>query len=318
MPEDDESGRAGAGRPVWSGTLSFGLVSVPVILLPANRPKRVSMRMVGPGGRPLQRRYFTSGTNRKLPPDQIVRGYEVEDDRFVVLTDDELERLAPDRSRNIDVRLFVDEADLDPRYFERGYFLAPAGGSSDAYRLLATVMEESGRAGIATFVMRSKEYLTAILAENGMLRVETLRFVDEVRTPKDVGLPKPARPKPAEVRSMTTQIRKRLKDRISRKEMVDPVAERTLELVRKKARRGDDVVEVPADAGDTTGVVDLVAILQERLDAADRAAPTRATDSVRLDASTKAQLYERARELDVEGRSRMSKAQLIEAIRRAG
>src|SRR5207248_7073669 len=106
-----------------------------------------------------------------------------------VVTDEELERLAPEKSRDIDLRRFVEAEAIPPMYFERSYFLVPAGGSAKAYRLLAATMEETHRAGIATFVMRGKEYLVAILSENGILRAETLRFSDEIRSPEDVGLP---------------------------------------------------------------------------------------------------------------------------------
>src|SRR5690606_22010540 len=99
-------------------------------------------------------------------------------DHFVVVTDEELEALAPEKSRDIDLRRFVDVGAIAPEMCERAYFLTPAGGSTKAYRLLAAAMERTGRAGIATFVMRGKEYLVAILAENGILRTETLRFAD--------------------------------------------------------------------------------------------------------------------------------------------
>jgi DNA end-binding protein Ku len=261
---DEELGGE-SGRPMWSGTVSFGLVNVPVALMPANRPKRVSFRMVSPDGVPLRRRYFSSKTERELKANEIVRGYELEKKKYVPLTDDELERLAPDRSRNIDVQLFVKADELDPMHFERAYFLTPTGGSNNAYRLLARAMEETGRAGIAKFVMRSKEYLTAILAENGILRLETLRLPSELRSPEDVGLPKATRAAPADVKRIAAAVRKLEEKSISRKELEDPMAARMLALAKKKARKGEDVVEVPEEAEDGTQVIDFVAVLQDRL-----------------------------------------------------
>ena len=151
--QEQEEGRA---RSFWSGTITFGLVSVPVELYPASRLQRVSLRMVGPDGTPLARRYFCSKDRKALDWDDIVRGYEIEKDEYVVVTDDELERLAPEKTRDIDLRLFVDVSEIDPMYFERAYYLTPGGNSTKAYRLLAATMEATGRAGIATFVMRGK------------------------------------------------------------------------------------------------------------------------------------------------------------------
>src|SRR3977135_365293 len=145
--------------------------------------------MRGPEHEPLARRYYSEKTGRDLDTDDMVRGFEIDKDKYVVVTDEELERLAPEQSRDIDVRRFVDLESIPPIYFDRSYFLAPAEGSEQAYRLLVQTMEKSNLAGIATFVMRGKEYLVAIFAENGILRAETMRFADELRSPADVGLP---------------------------------------------------------------------------------------------------------------------------------
>ena len=180
-------------RPFWSGTLTFGLVSVPVNLFPANKSSRAPLRMLSPDGEPLSRKYYSEKTEQDLDPDEMVRGYEIDKGKYVVITDEELERLAPEKTRDIDLKVFVPEESIPPVYFERGYFLTPAAGSEKAYKLLAETMEKSGKAGLATFVMRGKEYLVAIFAEHGILRAETMRFPDELRSPADVGLPKKRR-----------------------------------------------------------------------------------------------------------------------------
>src|SRR5437763_2648581 len=187
--KDDSDSVARSARPFWSGTLTFGLVSVPVELYPGNRTNRAPLRMLGPENEPLARRYYSEKTGDDLGADDMVRGYEIDKDKYVVVTDEELERLAPEQSRDIDLRRFVDLESIPPIYFDRSYFLAPAEGSEKAYRLLVDTMEESDLAGIATFVMRGKEYLVAIFPENGILRAETMRFSDELRSPKQVGLP---------------------------------------------------------------------------------------------------------------------------------
>src|SRR5690606_3909652 len=189
--EELEQAEGGGARSLWSGSITFGLLSLAVDLFPAVRTEALPLKIVDESLRPLTRRYVCpEHEDRFLSRDEIVRGYEIEDGEYVLVTDEELESLAPEKSRAIDLRKFVDVAEIDPMYFKRSYFLTPAEDEANrAYRLLAETMERSGRAGIATFVMRGKEYLVALLAENGVLRAETLRFVDEIRRPEDVGLP---------------------------------------------------------------------------------------------------------------------------------
>src|SRR5690606_32475276 len=132
----------------------------------------------------------------------------------------------PRKSRDIDLRLFVDVAQIPPTYSERAYYLAPSGNSNKAYRLLAEVMQQTGKAGIATFVMRDKEYLVAILAENNILRAETLRFHDELRTPEDVGLPEKPRIDQDRVARFERVIRKHAANKLDPDEMLDEQSRR--------------------------------------------------------------------------------------------
>ena len=268
--EDDLESSAPSGvRPFWSGTITFGLVTVPVQLFAASRMRGVSLRMVAPDGGTVQRRYVCSKDEKPLDADDIVRGYETEKGKYVVVTDEELEAIEPRKSREIDLQLFVDVDDIDPIYFEKGYFLVPAGGTNKAYRLLAEVMEKEKQAGIATFVMRDKEYLVAIIAENGILSAETLRFEDQIRKPSDVGLPKVAKVTPAEVRKFETAIAKHTK-KLSLNEFLDDYAERLEKLVAAKERKKEDIVKAPQEergsAADEGGeVVDLLAVLSQSL-----------------------------------------------------
>jgi DNA end-binding protein Ku len=269
VPDNDarDLGQDPVTRSFWSGTITFGLVSIPVALYAANRSGGVSLRMVSPDGTRLTRRYFTSKDDRELDADEIVRGYEVEKGRFVLVDDDELERLAPERTRDIDLRQFVKVADIDPMYFERAYYLIPNGQSTKAYRLLAQVMEDTGRAGIATFVMRAREYLVAIIAENGILRAETLRFADELRTPETVGLPEPAKPDAAAMRKLDREIAKFTDTSFGKEDLSDHSVARLMKVVDRKLRAGDDVVPAEESGGerDTDNVVDLMEILKRRL-----------------------------------------------------
>ena len=281
MPEEDVDESPSGLRSFWTGTITFGLVSVPVALFPATRPRSVSLRMVDKDGTPLQRRYVCSKDDKPLDWDDIVRGYEVKKGKFVVVSDEELEAIEPRKSREIDLQLFVDVKDVDPIYFERGYFLTPSGGSNKAYRLLADVMEDSGRAGIATFVMRDKEYLVAIFAEKGILRAETMRFHDEIRKPADVGLPKT--PKTATGTKKFESAIAGKSGKVNFHEFLDEHARRLEELAQKKQKRGEDVVKAPAAAAaaEEAGgeVIDLLEVLQKTLRggaAPSRKAPKRA------------------------------------------
>jgi DNA end-binding protein Ku len=223
--------------------------------------------MVDPEGTPLARRYVCSRTGDELDYDDLVRGYEIEKGKFVVVTDEELEAIEPRKSREIDLQTFVPLEEIDPMYFERAYFLTPAGGSNKAYRLLANVMEKSGRAGIATFVMRAREYLVAILADNGILRAETLRFQDEVRTPGDVGLPKKTKAKPADVKRFE-QLIARHSGKVNFREFLDEEAAKLEKLVARKQKSREDVVtsDVQAEEDSQGGdVVDLLEVLSRSL-----------------------------------------------------
>src|SRR5205085_3090879 len=222
------------GRPFWSGTLTFGLVSVPVSLFPAARTVRRSLRMLGPDGQPLARRYFAEKTGKDLEADDVVRGYEVGKEKYVIVTDEELERLAPEKTRDINLTQFVPEESIPPLYFERGYFLTPGQGSQKAYKLLAETMAKSSLAGIATFVMRGKEYLVAIFSDNGILRAETMRFADEIRSPADIGLPKPKAPAKAKVSKFEKLIGTKSRKQFSPAKVVDKQTDELLKLVKKK------------------------------------------------------------------------------------
>jgi DNA end-binding protein Ku len=264
-PSDDADGQARGTRPFWSGTLTFGLVSVPVELYPGNRTNRVPLRMLSAEGEPLSRRYYSQKTERDLEEDQMVRGYEIEKDSYVIVTDEELERLAPEQSRDIDLRRFVSLAEIPPLHFDRSYFLAPAAGSEKAYKLLAETMAQSKLAGIATFVMRGKEYLVAIFPETGILRAETMRFADEIRSAAEVGLPEKKKLPAATVKKFERLIAKHSHKQLSLKDFKDEQAEKLLKLVERKRKQRKDIVEVEVPEREEGKVIDLMAALKKSL-----------------------------------------------------
>lgn len=263
-PKSENEEQRGA-RPFWSGTLTFGLVSVPVELYPGNRSNRAMLRMLGPENEPLARRYYSEKSGRDLDDDDMVRGYEIDKDKYVVVTDEELERLAPEQSRDIDLRRFVDLESIPPIYFDRSYFLAPAEGSEKAYRLLVETMEKSDLAGIATFVMRGKEYLVTIFPEHGILRAETMHFPDELRSPKEVGLPEKKSVPATSVKKFERIIAKHSARTLPLKELKDVKTEQLLKLIAKKRARHKDVVEVEEPEREAGKVVDIMEALKKSL-----------------------------------------------------
>ncbi|HXQ69213.1 MAG TPA: Ku protein [Pyrinomonadaceae bacterium] len=264
QPAEEENA---GGRPFWSGTLTFGLVSVPVSLFPAARANRASLRMLGPDGQPLARKYYAEKTGKDLDADEVIRGYEVNKNKYVTITDEELERLEPEKTRDINLTQFVPADSIPPLYFERGYFLTPAAGSQKAYKLLAETMDKNELAGIATFVMRGKEYLVAIFSEKGILRAETMRFSDEIRSPADVGLPKKKDVPAATVRKFEKLIANKSKKQFSPTKLADKQTDDLLKLVKKKEKQRGNVVRVEPESESDHKVVDLVAILKKSLGA---------------------------------------------------
>jgi DNA end-binding protein Ku len=219
--------------------------------------------MLGPDGQPLSRKYYSEKTNKNLDTDDMVRGYEYTAGKFVVVTDEELERLAPDKSRNIDLTRFVDAESIPPLLFERGYYLTPAANSEKAYKLLVEAMKVTGQAGIATFVMRGKEHLLAIFSDHGALRAEAMRFPDELRTPRDVGLPEHKDATAATVKKFQSLIRKKTKRTFTPARDVETAD--LLKLVKKKQGKRANVVEIESERKAPDNVVDMMEILKRSL-----------------------------------------------------
>jgi DNA end-binding protein Ku len=172
-------------RVLWNGSLSFGLVNVPVQLTSAARDLDLHFRQLHKkDGAPIEQRRFCSQDDAEVEWGEVGRGFELDGKKQVVLTDEELASVQPEKTRTIDVEAFVDLDDVDPIYFDHPWFLVPAGdsqGTRRAYRLLVEVMESTARAALGRFVMRTKEYLVLVRPRDGLLSLTTLLFHDEVR-----------------------------------------------------------------------------------------------------------------------------------------
>ena len=268
MPEAREP--AAPGRAFWSGTITFGLVSIPVDLYAAVRPRRTALRMVDVKGKALGRRYYCPKDDTELASDDLVRGFETDQGKMVVVTDEELERVTPEKTRDIELRRFVPAGEIPPLYYQRSYILAPSGRSNKAYHLLAETMHRTGKVGIGSFVMRDHEYLVAIVAEGGVLRADTLRFADELRTPEDVGLPKRKKAAKARVTALAKVIAAATRDALDPAEMSDRYAAAIEDLAESKQKKRQDVVRLAGaeeeDAEAAGGnVIDLMAVLRRSI-----------------------------------------------------
>lgn len=258
-------------RSLWSGTITFGLVSIPVNLLSAVRPRRTAMKLVDKDGHALGREYHCSKDDRALDADDLVRGYQTDAGEMVVITEEEFESVAPEMSGDIELRRFVPLEQIPPVYFQRPYFLAPAGRSTKAYHLLATTMERTGRAGVGAFVMRGHEYLVAIIADNGVLRADTLRYADEIRTPSSIGLPKRRRGAARKVNQLIRIVDDLTRDALDLAELEDEEAQALLKLAEEKRKDKDDVIRAAnlesEDAEPSGGakVIDLMEVLRKSL-----------------------------------------------------
>jgi DNA end-binding protein Ku len=177
-------------RSLWTGSLSFGLVNVPVVMVTAVRDLDLHFRQLHEkDGAPIEVKRFCSKEDVEVPWDEITHSYELEDGDEVIVTDEDLEAVEPRRTRTVEIEQFVDLPEVDPIYFGHPYFLVPASdddGATRAYRLLTEVMAQTDRAALGRVVMRAKEYLALVRARDGVLTLTTMRFADEVRPLDDI------------------------------------------------------------------------------------------------------------------------------------
>jgi DNA end-binding protein Ku len=257
-------------RPVWSGTISFGLVNVPVKAFTAVRDHDVHFHQLDKkSGSRIRYKKVTAKSGREVDADQIEMGFEISDGRYVTFDKKELDELRPTSTRSIEVSDFVALDDVDPIFYERTYWLAPDGDAAGrAYQLLLAAMEDRDRVAIGTVAMRNKQYLTAIRPLDGVLAMSTMRFADEVVPRKDIDdLPsRRSKPAPAELR-MAVQLIDSLAGDWDPKRYKDTYVEELRDRIEAKEAGKEVVAEAPAEQGGAD-VIDLSEALQRSLDEA--------------------------------------------------
>jgi DNA end-binding protein Ku len=249
---------------MWSGSISFGLVNIPVKLFVAVREKAIHFNMLHDQDHArLQRKMVCSADGKEVHPEHIVRGYEVAPDQYVIVHDRELEALAPKASRTIEIHDFVDLDEIDPLYYDRPYYLAPGEHAAKSYKLLVTAMEKSKKVAIATFVMRQKEYLAALRPVNGVICLTTLHYNDEVLPAREVAGVDDVKIDDRQVKMAQTLI-DQLSAEFEPGKYHDEYRERVMEMIQRKAK-GEEVVTQPAISERPNRVINLMAALEASL-----------------------------------------------------
>ena len=332
-------------RSIWNGSLSFGLVSVPVELFTATEDKTIRFNQFQEGTSDrIRNKRVNERTGEEVDFGAIVKGYDLGGGEYVIVSPEELEALEPGRTRNVEITDFVDLDAIDPVYYQKTYYLAPKGDQAErAYGLLRKAMEEAGKAAVATLVMRGKQYLVTVRPEARCLVLQTMYFADEVRDPtKEV----PGLPVAEDFSDRELKTAKMLVESMAGawepEQYHDTYRQRVEELVDRK-RAGEEVV-LEARPAEPTKVVDLMAALEASVAAArgrgarpagaDRGATSAAVPSPgtragakgaraakggsdgrgHLSELSKAELYDRASRLDLPGRSKMSRDELEKAV----
>ena len=251
-------------QEIWSGTVSFSLVAIPVKLVRAVEPGRVSFRMLhSKDYSPLARRMYCPEEETIVPADEIVRGYEIEPGKYIVITDKELESVSPERSRTIEIIEFIDIKDVDPVYYDHPYYLVPSKGGEKAYRLLVEVMRQTNKAGLAKFVLREREYLVAVKSTDGALALVTLHYSGEILPDEDI-LPKEEKIE-SEEKSRVKKIIKGMTADFNADKYADERRKKIMKLLEKKAKEKAPVEAPEIEEEEEEGLVDLVAVLEESM-----------------------------------------------------
>ena len=256
------SGYGNDMRAFWSGTISFGLVSVPVKMITATESKELKFHFLHKDDlTPIGYDKVRKDTGEHVDPEEVVRGFEIERGRYVELTDEDIDRLDIELTHSIDICDFVDLEEIDPIYFRKAYYLLPQDGAEKPYRLLVKALEQTGKVAIAKVVIRKKQHLAALRPCEGLLLLETMYFADEVRKPESVETKTELRK--AEV-EMAKALVENLSDRFDPSKYDDTYRKELLELLRAKAETG--VIPERRDDGDEGQVVDLMQALRESVE----------------------------------------------------
>jgi DNA end-binding protein Ku len=254
-------------RAIWSGSISFGLLNVPVKLYSAVARRSIALREIRESDSArIKHRRVAEGTDEEVPFGEIVKAFELTPGSYVPIGKEEMAALAPEKTRAIDVQDFVDLEEIDPIYFDSPYYLGPAEGAEKAYSLLAAAMKASGKVAIARFVFRNKEHLAAIRTSGGVLTLTTMRFADEVVPMSELEevLPDKAPKVAKKEQQMAEQLIDSLSTDFDPSAYRDEYREQLLSLIERKAE-GKEIVTPESEEPQATKAPDLMAALEESI-----------------------------------------------------
>jgi DNA end-binding protein Ku len=255
-------------RAIWSGSISFGLLNVPVKLYSAVSRKNVSFRELRESdGSRIRHKRVAEADGEEVAYEDIVKGYEISPEQYVVITRDELEEIDPKKTRAIEIQDFVDLDDIDPIYFDHPYYLGPDKGAEKAYALLVKAMGDAKKVAVARFVLRNREHLAAIRPADKVLTMATMRFADEVVAPDELGddvVPEDGRKLEKREVDMAKQLIDSLTSDFDPEKYRDEYREELLALIDRKAQ-GKAVVEPVSEEPKPTKAPDLMAALEDSL-----------------------------------------------------
>ncbi len=253
-----------AGQGIWSGTISFILVAIPVRLVKAIEPGRISFRLLhSKDYSPLARKMSCPEEETMVPPEEIVRGYEIMPDKYILMTDEELESVSPERSRTIEIVEFIDMNEVDPIYYDHPYYLVPLKGGEKAYRLLVEVMHRTKKVGLAKFVLAEREYLVAVTARDGALALTTLHYSEDILPDEELS-PKKAKITAEEISRIKKNIEDMIKD-FDPGKYADERRKKLMDLLTTKAKEKGPVEAPVVEEEEGKGPADLVAALEESM-----------------------------------------------------
>jgi DNA end-binding protein Ku len=254
-------------RAIWKGSISFGLVNIPIALYPATRREELKFRLLRKSDlSPVNYKRVAEKDGKEVPWGQIVKGYEYEKGKYVVLKDEDFERVDLEATQTVDIQDFVDQEEIDPIFFYKPYYLEPQKGGDKAYVLLRDALKDSGKVGIAKVVIKTREYLAGVKPEDSVLALELMHFADELADPGKLHIPKKI-----EVGKREMNMAKSLIDSMSSKwnpeKYKDDYREALLEVIEEKVEAGGkEIEEKPKKAPKPTKVIDLVSVLQKSLE----------------------------------------------------
>jgi DNA end-binding protein Ku len=254
-------------RAIWKGSINFGLVNIPIALYPATRREELKFRLLRKSDlSPVSYKRVTEKDGKEVPWDQIVKGYEYEKGKYVVLKDEDFERVDLEATQTVDIQDFVHQEEIDPIFFYKPYYLEPQKGGDKAYVLLRDALKDSGKVGIAKVVIKTREYLAGVKPEDGVLVLELMHFADELADPGKLHIPKKI-----EVGKREMNMAKSLIDSMSSKwnpqKYKDDYRQALMEVIEEKVEAGGkEIEEKPKKAPKPTKVIDLVSVLQKSLE----------------------------------------------------